>query len=261
VGCDASDPRAIHPIKRRHVNHNPAIGLSKKNKQIASPRKTQGVYLMKSPKILAIAAAIVAFPVFLHAQSRDVQSTSISQGTDTTADTASAGQQEAMLMVPAQGALLQTIDAGKVGSGNEFKVKVVGKVRLNNGTELPSGTVLVGTITKDNQQANESRLAVRFTQANLKDGGVVPIKATIVGVAKPSIEDLEGYSVTPGDQAPNEWNNKILRVEQSNVVPHVDFRSDIASEDSGVFVAAGNHNFKLSEGSEIELAIAPGNGN
>jgi hypothetical protein len=223
------------------------------------PRKPKEFYLMKSPKILAI-AAIVALPFSIHAQSSDAHSTSVSQGMDTTVDAAS-GQQEAMLMVPARGALLQTIDSAKVGSGNEFKVRLAGKVHLNNGPELPSGTVLVGTMTKDNQQANESRLTLRFTQANLKDGGVVSIKATIVGVAKPSIESFEGYSVDPGDQAPNDWTDKTLQVEQADVVPHVDFRGDIGSEDSGVFVSMENRNFKLPEGSEIKLAIAPGNGN
>ena len=216
---------------------------------------------MKPSKILAIAAAIVALPFSLHAQSRAVHSTSVSPDMDTTANAAYAGQQEAMLMVPAQGALLQTIDSGKVGSGSEFKVRLARKVRLNNSKELPSGTVLVGTVTKDDQQANESRITLRFTQANLKDGGVVPIKATIVGLTSPSAENLDGYSVSPGDQAPNDWNDKTLQVEQTNVVPHVDFRGDIASEDSGVFVSAANHNFKLPEGSEIKLAIAPGNSN
>ena len=214
---------------------------------------------MKLPKILAI-VAIVALPFSIHAQSSDAHSTSVSRGTDTTADAAS-GQQEAMLMVPARSALLQTIYSDKVGSGNEFKVRLAGKVHLNNGTDLPSGTVLVGTMTKDNQQANESRLTLRFTQANLKDGGVVPIKATIVGVAKPSIDSFEGYAVDPGDQAPNDWTDKTLQVEQTDVFPHVDFRSDIASENSGVFVSTGNHNFKLPEGSEIKLAIASGNSN
>ena len=117
----------------------------------------------------------------------------------------------------------------------------------------------MGTITKDNQQSNESRLTLRFTQANLKDGGVVSIKATIVGVAKPSTESFEGYSVDPGDQAPNDWTDKTLQVTQADVVPHVDFRGDIGSEDSGVFVSAAKHNFKLPEGSEIKLAIAPVN--
>jgi len=211
---------------------------------------------MKSPKILAIAAAIVVLPFSLNAQSTVSHSTSFSQDMDT----ASVGQQEAMRMVPAQGALLETINSATAGSGNEFKVRLARKVRLNNGTELPSGTILVGTVTKDNQQANESQLALRFTQANLKNGGVVPVRATIVGVARPDTDNLEGYSVGPGNQSPNDWTDKILKVEQTNVISHVDFHSDIASEDSGVFVSTGNHDFKVAEGSEFKLAIAPGNG-
>lgn len=216
---------------------------------------------MKSLKILAVAAAIVALPFSLNAQSTEMHSGSASQGMDAGSDTASAGEQEAMRMVPAQGALLDTINSSKVGSGNEFKVKLAGKVRLNNGTELPSGTVLVGTITKDNQQANESQLALRFTQANLKDGSVVPIKATIVGVSRPDASTFEGYAVSPGNQSPNDWTDKTLKVEQTGVASHVDLHSDIASEDSGVFVSTGNHGFKVAEGSEIKLAIAPGGTN
>jgi hypothetical protein len=214
---------------------------------------------MKSPKILAIVAAIVALPFSLNAQSREIHSTSVSPDMDTASDSASAGEQEAMRMVPAQGALLDTINSGKVGSGNEFKVRLGGKVRLSNGTELPSGTVLVGTITKDNQQTNESQLALRFTQANLKGGSVVPIKATIVGVTRPDANSSDDYSVSPGNQAPNNWTDKILRVEQINAASHADLHSEIASEDSGVFVSTGNHDFKVAEGSEIQLAIAPGN--
>jgi hypothetical protein len=45
-------------------------------------------------------------------------------------------------------------------------------------------------------------------------------------------------------------------VDQINVTSHVDLHSDIASDDSGVFVSAGNHNLKLPAGSEIKLAIA-----
>jgi hypothetical protein len=214
---------------------------------------------MKSPKILAIAAAIVALPLSLNAQSRDIHSASFSKDMDTASDSASAGEQEAMRMVPAQGALLDSINSGKIGSGNEFKVRLAGKVRLSNGTELPSGTVLVGTVTKNNQQVNESQLTLRFTQANLKDGRVVPIKATIVGVARPETSGFEGYSVSPGNQSPNDWTDQILKVEQINVASHVDLHSEIASEDSGVFVSTGNHDFKVAEGTEIKLAIAPGN--
>jgi hypothetical protein len=202
---------------------------------------------MKSPRILAIAVAIVALPFSLQAQS-------LVQDTNTT----DAGLQEAMHMVPAKGALLKTIDANKIESGNEFQVKLVGTVRLENGQELRSGTILVGTIVKGSEEKDgTSKLTLRFTKANLKDGTVVPIKATIVGLSRPdSGDNSEGYSAVPGDQTPNYWTDKILQVEQINAAPHADLHSDIASEDSGVFLSTDNHDLKIPAGSEIKLAVA-----
>jgi hypothetical protein len=207
---------------------------------------------MKSPKILAIAALLFALPFSLRAQTGDARNAQVSQ--DVNSD--NAGQQEAKRMVPASGALLQTIDVSKLGQGSEFKVRLARTVRLDNGPELHSGTVLIGTIIKDDQQTNGSRIALRFTQANLKDGRVVPIKATIVGVARPDVDDSEGYPAEAGDQSPNYWTDKTLKVDQIDVASHVDLHSDIASDDSAVFVSAGNHDLKLPAGSELKLAIA-----
>src|SRR5271170_3715590 len=44
------------------------------------------------------------------------------------------------------------------------------KVTLNNGTELPKGTMLLGKVrTDDMQQQGMSKLALRFDQPRLKD--------------------------------------------------------------------------------------------
>jgi hypothetical protein len=208
---------------------------------------------MNSPKFLAIAALLAAVPFSLQAQ------TSISQDNNAAGD-ALAGQQEATRMVPATTALLQAIDANKITTGSVIKVKLAEKVHLENGPELRSGTVLVGTVVKENGEPGASKIAVRFTQADLKGGQVVPIKATIVGVARPG----DGYSdngpIAQGEQSPNDWTAQTLRVEQENVASHVDLHSDIASDDSGVFVATGNRDVKIPAGSELKLAIAPSNG-
>jgi len=201
---------------------------------------------MKSLQILAIAVA-AALPFTLHAQS-------VSQDTSSTAD---AGQQEAMLMVPATSALLQTIDAGKIESGSQFKVKLAETVHLDNGPELHSGTILVGTVTKDNEQGGAPKLTLRFTQATLKDGTVVPIKATIVGVARPN--DFQEYSVTPGNQEPNDWTSRTLQVKQLNAASHADLYSKIASDDSGVFTSQDNQDVKIKAGTELKLAVAKSN--
>jgi hypothetical protein len=203
---------------------------------------------MKSLQILAIAVA-ASLPFSLHAQS-------VSQDTSSTAD---AGQQEATLMVPANAELLQTIDAGKIESGNQFKVKLAETVHLNNGPELHSGTILVGTVTKDGEQSGAPKLTLRFTQATLKDGTVVPIKATIVGVARPDTNDFQGNSVAPGNQEPNNWTSETLQVKQLNAASHADLDSEIASDDSGVFTSQDNQDVKIKAGTELMLAVAKSN--
>ncbi len=165
-------------------------------------------------------------------------------------------------MVPATGALLNELDASKIGPGYEMRVKLTDTVHLNNGPKLPSGTILVGTIAKDNQEANGvlgvssvSRVAVQFTQAKLKDGKVVPIKATIVRVAKPEPSGSLGYGISAGAM-PDDWTDRTLQVDQIGVASHVDLHSTIGSSNSGVFVSTNNHDVKVPAGSGIELAIA-----
>ena len=162
-------------------------------------------------------------------------------------------------MVPANVALLQTIDASKIESGNQFKVKLANTVRLNNGPELHSGTILVGTVTKESGQGSAPKLTLRITQATLKDGTVVPIKATIVGMAGPDVDDFQGYPVAPGNQQPNNWTSETLQVEQLNAASHADLHSNIASDDSGVFISKDNQDVKIKAGSELKLAVAKGN--
>lgn len=167
------------------------------------------------------------------------------------------GAAQAMRMVPAQVALENGLDATKAAPGFQFRAIVSAKVRLDSGAELPRGTALLGTVANDDMNANgTSKLAVRFTQAVLKDGTTIPIKATIVGAYQPNTESNSEAGPAPGQQVPNNWNDGTLKVDQIGVAKDVDLHSSIASQNSGVFVAAGNHVVKLPAGSEFALAIA-----
>jgi hypothetical protein len=136
-------------------------------------------------------------------------------------------------------------------------VRLNRKIHLKDGPELPSGTLLIGDIVEDNTQTNgTSNLTVRFTEATLRDGSQVPITATIVGAAPPEPGDVDGYPARAGDQVANDWTNGIVQIDALDVASHVDLHSEIASENSGVFVATDHHDIKLGAGSEIELAIA-----
>jgi hypothetical protein len=160
------------------------------------------------------------------------------------------------MMVPAQVALENGLDARKAKPGEEFRARLDHTVHLKNGTELPHGTVLIGEVTTDDMQTKgNSRLALRFTKAELKDGKTIPLKATIVGVQPPDWDSPSGEDQTY--QLP--WSDHTLQVDQEGVLSGVDLHSRIASNNSGVFVTTKKDDVKLSAGSELTLAVAQQN--
>ena len=176
----------------------------------------------------------------------------------------SRGSRVAMRMVADRAVLDHTLEANKAAPGTQFRATLEKTVQLNNGPQLPKGTMLLGQVAADDMnQGGTSKLALRFTEAVLKDGQRVPIKATIVGVYQPSSETADGNPVSPGDEVPDSWNDGTLAVDQINVMSGVDLHSRLASKNSGVFVSNNKKDVKLQEGSEIALAIGaqrPGQG-
>jgi hypothetical protein len=197
-------------------------------------------------KTLALAAVISALSMPVLAQSAsgpDSQSTLVSAS--------SAGASEAAQMVPAIAQLPHTLDADKDHLDSTFQVELSHRITLSNGTVLPSHTVLIGKVTRDNMQpSGKSEFALRFNQAQLKDGKTVPIKATILDIARPSSDSEEFI-------ASNDWTSQTLSVEQLDVVSGVDLHSEIVSNDSAVFVSTKKHDVKVPAGSELKLAIGP----
>jgi hypothetical protein len=192
---------------------------------------------------MAVACLVLAGPGFAQTQNTD--------------QTGAAAQQEAAIMVPAQAAMIKSLDARKDKPGEEFRARLNNTVHLKNGPELPHGTILIGQVTTDDMQTSgNSRLALRFTEAKLKDGKVIPLKAMIVGVQPPE-------SDTPtelNEQAPLPWNSNTLQVDQEGVFSGVDLHSRVNSQNSGVFVTKTKDNVKLRAGSELTLAVAAQSG-
>lgn len=179
-----------------------------------------------------------------------------------TQDTAQqiAGKHEARMMVPTQAALIRAIDARKAMLGDTVRAKLSMKARLKNGTELPSGTILIGTVTADDlNMAGKAKLTLRFTDAKLKNGKVIPIKATIVGLFPPSGADGFDNTGAPGDQIANTWNDQTLQVDELEAVSGVDLHSRVASKNSGTLVSTRKKDIKLPAGSELALAIGAQN--
>jgi hypothetical protein len=196
---------------------------------------------------LAIAASLTLFPFALPAQGSLSSDQSNSQ---TPAET------ETVHMVPASAVLLDSIDARKMQPGAAFKAKLSRTVHLANGPELPSGTVLEGTVVSDDMKTQgNSKLVLRFTDAQLKNGQTMPIKAMIVGAYTPGSEETESYDDS-ATAPPNNWTDGTLQIDQIGVNSGVDLHSKVESENSGVFESSRKDNVKLGRGSDINLAIA-----
>jgi uncharacterized lipoprotein YbaY len=189
-------------------------------------------------KTLAFAAVISALSL-----------PALAQSVQASAD--SAGASEAAQMIPALARLPHTLDADKDHQDSTFEVELSHKVTLSNGTVLPSHTVLNGRVTRDEMPtAGGSEFAVRFDQAQLKDGKTVPIKATIVDITRATPDNDDSA-------ASNDWTSQTLNVEQLNAVSGVDLHSEIASNDSAVFVSTKKRDVKVPAGTEFKLAIGP----
>jgi hypothetical protein len=192
----------------------------------------------KNTAALAIAALLIAPTSFLFAQSTDA---------------AAGATQEAAKMVPANAIFLSNLDSQKLTAGTQVKVKLQSQVRLNGGPVLPNGTVLVGQVVDDSTQTGKAKLALRFSEADLKGGKTVPIKATIFNLFQAPSET----AVIDQSQVPMSWDTKSLGVDQANVVPGVDLHSSIDSPNSGVIVSTKKADIKLSSDLGLALAIAP----
>lgn len=197
---------------------------------------------------------VAACLVFLGPNFAAARSAAKSTAPSDTMNTSSAGRSEAMRMVPAQADLTKPIDARNTRAGQKFEAKLNEKVNLKNGTVLPKGTELVGKVVNDNAGQNgSSKMTLRFTQADLKNGKIIPIKATIVGLYSAANQYVPSYGAA---QTPNYWTPNTLQVDQINALNHVDLHSKIGATNSGI-LQSSKSNIRFATGTEFALAIAP----
>jgi hypothetical protein len=200
---------------------------------------------------LLTASAVLAYGLLLlpgTALAKTSETNPAGSDADSTAAASVAAQ-----MVPAAAVLDRGLDAKKTQAGQQFRATLTGTVHLKDGTELPHGTVLVGTIAADKMDGGGLTLALKFTQAELKGGKTIPIAATIVGIAPPS--DSSSWDGSAGQAPPDPWNGSALQVDDVGVMKDVDLHSRIAGENSGVFVSTKKENVKFAARSQLSLAI------
>jgi hypothetical protein len=162
-------------------------------------------------------------------------------------------QKLASEMVPAHASLEKTVDAKNAHSGDPVRAKLGENVQLKNGPNLPSGTILIGKVTTDKTQPNNTTLGLRFTEAKLTDGTTVPIKAMIVGIER--VTNMAGMSDN-AVPARDLWNSHVYRVDQEKAVGGADLHSNITASNSAVITSTKKSDVKIDSGSRLDMAIA-----
>ncbi len=149
--------------------------------------------------------------------------------------------------------LTHAFDARRATPGEVLQTRLTSTVRLANGTKLRAGSWLTAKVVRDVAQPDNVQLVLRFTEARLKNGTVIPIKATIVNV-----------STYPGDNydhdtllVPDKMSNIKDSIDAIGIMKGVDMHSRVSSQDSGMFVSKTRDDLKLPYGTEFELAMSP----
>lgn len=186
-----------------------------------------GIRILQSSS-LAIAAASFAFSGYASAQ-------------------ASPNSQVAT----ASATLVQNIDSKNASQGEAVTARLTSN--LKGATELPKGTVLVGTVAQVQPSTNGSQasLSIVFDQAQLRDGHKIPIKATIIGAFPEESSDFgPSPDLVPDTIAPDQQVD-----QEPGPLSHVSLHSAVQSNTSGVF-SSTDRNINLKKGTQLQFAIS-----
>ena len=97
--------------------------------------------------------------------------------------------------VPAE--LNKKIDVKKVKVGHEVSATITADTKLPDGTQLPKGTKLVGTVTEVPGKANTGHLTFDFDRAVLHSGQSVLVHTTLTSVSGTPATTVADASAAP----------------------------------------------------------------
>lgn len=199
------------------------------------------------PFAFGIAAALVAAPCFAATtHAAHPQNSAWQQGSGQHLD-----------LMSANASLMHTLNSKNAKQGQTITAKLTTSVKNAGATELPSGTVLMGTVrqVENSNDGGPAKMSVTFNQARLASGQTVPVKVTLLSVYPPAPAYGMGgpAEYMPTQSHPIANNQKVT--QEPGVLHHVSMRSAVQSHVSGTFMSKG-HNIDLHRGTRLQLAIA-----
>lgn len=156
------------------------------------------------------------------------------------------------------------LNAQSAKQGETIEAKLDHTVKTPDGTELPGGTELRGTVTAvDASSHGPSSISIRFDKAVLKDGKTLPVKVAVIG-AYPNDEYQMGvYGEASMGPVQKHVSLKDRFDQEAGTLHDVAMHSRVSGQDSATF-SNKKGNVKLRAGTFLQLGIGHGsstNGN
>jgi hypothetical protein len=194
--------------------------------------------------ILGIAAALVAVPVFAFSSHAATETSS-----------------QNLQLVSATAQLIHKVDSKNAMQGQIVTAKLTSAVKSADAMELPKGTMLIGKVEHVKMSTNNgpAQLSLVFTEARLRNGHTIPIKATLLAAYPANAGDSYNYTGVGGSlmgTQPNfiPYDQKVD--QEPGTLSHVAMHSAVQSQASAVFTSK-DRNIDLRRGTQFQIAIAP----
>jgi len=219
-----------------------------------------------TPLSLGVSAMLIATCGYAGAQTTP-QSTQTPQQAEQTQQNATPNEnQNATLppntkLVSVNATLEHSLNSKDATQGQTVQAKLTDNAKTENGMKLDKGTLLLGKVEQV-QKSNDNgpaKLSVTFDQAKLKDGRIVPVKATLLAVYPPNggnyYPSTGSSSMTLGTQQESISADK--KVDQEpGPLGNVSMQSAVQSDTSGTFTST-DRNINLRKGTQLQIAVAP----
>ena len=159
----------------------------------------------------------------------------------------------------------KTVDTKKAKAGDPFNAKVMTAGKLDDGTDVPVGSMLEGHIDSVTPSENkgDSVLTVTIDKLAIKNGKEVPVKATITRVESTSQDsgDDKGYSDPSSYRVASIPSTKPSGMNDPNApkgphaVPDLTLKSSAHDANSGTFTYA-KKNLKMNNTFQLQVSVA-----
>jgi hypothetical protein len=152
--------------------------------------------------------------------------------------------------------LNRAINSSRVSVGQRVTARLTMDLHTRHGIFLPRNAQLIGKVSQlQSGHGKMTRIALVFTRARLKDGHVIPIKATLLGAMPPFAGGYYGSSNNFPDLSKPVAADASID-QESGVLSHVALHAAVQSRNSGIFLSKRDK-IRLPAGTQLRIAIAP----